>query len=74
MVAAFQQQMQQSEFLHGVPFGAGLPMDTANDTMGHSMSVDSQADNLLLKDKAEHGGLFSILKRNAAEAGLDLRT
>ena len=62
--------MQQSEFLHGVPlYNSGHDV-----TASHAFSVDSQADNLLLKDKAEAGGLFSILKRNAAAAGLDLRT
>ena len=38
------------------------------------MSVDSQADNLLLRDKEEAPGLFTILKRNAAAAGIDLFT
>ena len=62
--------MQQSEFLHGVPlYNSGHDVSAS-----HAFSVDSQADNLLLKDKAEAGGLFSILKRNAAAAGLDLRT
>ena len=46
----------------------------ANESRHHHMSVDSQADNLLLKDKEEAPGLFTILKRNAAAAGIDLRT
>ena len=70
MAAAFQQQMEQSNFLHGVPlYNGGHDVSTS-----HAFSMDSQADNLLLKDKAEAGGLFSILKRNAAAAGVDLRT
>ena len=71
MAAAFQQQMQQSNFLHGVPL---YNSDGQDANASHAFSMDSQADNLLLKDKAEAGGLFSILKRNAAAAGLDLRT
>ena len=62
--------MEQSNFLHGVPlYNGGHDVSTS-----HAFSMDSQADNLLLKDKAEAGGLFSILKRNAAAAGIDLRT
>ena len=68
--------MQQSEFLHGVPlYNMPDEEDTAaNQSRHHHMSVDSQADNLLLKDKEEAPGLFTILKRNAAAAGIDLRT
>ena len=68
--------MQQSEFLHGVPL-YNMPDEEdmpANESRHHHMSVDSQADNLLLKDKEEAPGLFTILKRNAAAAGIDLRT